>query len=164
MSCFLFGLILRQTGSFSVTDPFLTTFYYVEKLNGILRKNSGEGVWKILRTITWGVKNCQNHPYVINEWPLILSWWRYLEKNVSFPSPWRVCFTSDRDTALQSWDVLVIWRFHCYGLRTARDVTRVLSSVSANSNQECRKLCDKNDYISLQVPSFIKMYCLTEDC
>ena len=27
---------LHQTGSFSVTDPFLTTFYYVEKLNGIL--------------------------------------------------------------------------------------------------------------------------------
>ena len=33
---------LRQTGSFTVTDPFLTTFYYVEKLYGILRKNSGE--------------------------------------------------------------------------------------------------------------------------
>ena len=31
-----------QTGSFSVTDPFLTTFYYVDKLNGILRKNRGE--------------------------------------------------------------------------------------------------------------------------
>ena len=28
-------------------------------------------VWKILRTLTWGwgVKNFQNHPYVINEWP-----------------------------------------------------------------------------------------------
>ena len=28
---------------FSVTDPFLTTFYYVEERNGILRKNRGEG-------------------------------------------------------------------------------------------------------------------------
>ena len=37
---------LRQTGSFSVTDPFLTTFYYVEKRNGILRKNRGEGFEK----------------------------------------------------------------------------------------------------------------------
>ena len=45
---------IRQTGSFSVTDPFLTTFYYVEKLNGILRKNRGEGVRKILRKLTWG--------------------------------------------------------------------------------------------------------------
>ena len=60
--------------SFRVTDPFLTTFYYVEKRNGILRKNRG-GI-KILRTLTWGtgVKNCQNHPYVINEWALSL--WR----------------------------------------------------------------------------------------
>ena len=45
---------LRQTGSFSVTDPFLTTFYYVEKGNGILRKNRGEGFEKILRTLTGG--------------------------------------------------------------------------------------------------------------
>ena len=35
---------LRQTGSFSVTDPFLTTFYYVEKRNGILRKSRGRGL------------------------------------------------------------------------------------------------------------------------
>ena len=34
---------LRQVGSFSVTDPFLTIFYYVEKRNGILSKNGGEG-------------------------------------------------------------------------------------------------------------------------
>ena len=27
-------------------DPFLTTFYYVEKRNGILRKNRGEGFKK----------------------------------------------------------------------------------------------------------------------
>ena len=33
---------LRQTGSFSVTDSFPTTFYYVEKRNGILRKNRGK--------------------------------------------------------------------------------------------------------------------------
>ena len=37
---------LILTGSFSVTDPFLTTFYYVEKLNGILRKNRGGGFEK----------------------------------------------------------------------------------------------------------------------
>ena len=56
---------------FSATDPFLTTFYYVEKRNGILRRTRREGL-KILRNLTWGkgVKNCQNHPCVINEWPL----------------------------------------------------------------------------------------------
>ena len=37
---------LRQTGSFSVTDPFLTTFYYVEKQNEILHKYRGEGFEK----------------------------------------------------------------------------------------------------------------------
>ena len=42
MSCFFTCFDLRQTGSFSVTDPFLTTFYYVEKRNEILRKNRGE--------------------------------------------------------------------------------------------------------------------------
>ena len=47
---------LRQTVSFSVTDPSLTTFYYVERRNGILRKNRGEGFKKSY------VKNCQNHP------------------------------------------------------------------------------------------------------
>ena len=55
MSCFFFFTYfdIRQTGNFSVTDPFLTTFYYVEKRNGILRKNRGEGFKKILRTLTW---------------------------------------------------------------------------------------------------------------
>ena len=57
---------------FSVTDPFLTTFYYVEKRNGILRKNREEG----LKNLTYpymgerGAKNCQNHTYVMNECPL----------------------------------------------------------------------------------------------
>ena len=37
---------LRQTGSFSVTDPFLTTFHYFEKRNGLLRKNRGEELEK----------------------------------------------------------------------------------------------------------------------
>ena len=37
---------LRQTGSFSVTDPFPITFYYVEKRSGILRKNRGGGFEK----------------------------------------------------------------------------------------------------------------------
>ena len=29
-----------------VTDPFYFTFYYVEKRNGMLRKNNGEGFEK----------------------------------------------------------------------------------------------------------------------
>ena len=73
MSCFLLVLILRKIGSFSVTDTFLTTFYYVEKRNGILRKNRGEGFEKSyvpLHGGRRGVKNWQNHPYVVNEWPL----------------------------------------------------------------------------------------------
>ena len=73
MSCFFtcFSCFdLRQTGSFSATDPFLTTFYYVEKRNGNLHKNRGEGFNKSYVPLH-GVKNCQNHPYVINEWPLI---------------------------------------------------------------------------------------------
>ena len=59
---------------FSVTDPFLTIFYYVEKQNGILHKNRGEGFEKsyvpLHRGGEGGNKNCQNHPYVINEMPL----------------------------------------------------------------------------------------------
>ena len=46
MSSFFTCFDLRQTGSFSVSDPFLTTFYYIEKLNGISRKNSWEGFEK----------------------------------------------------------------------------------------------------------------------
>ena len=58
----------------SVTDPFLTTFYYIEKLNGILCKNRGGRGLKNLTYLGVGaVKNCQNHPYVINEWPLNVS-------------------------------------------------------------------------------------------
>ena len=56
-----------------MTDPFLTTFYYVEKRDGILHKNRGEGFEKSyipLHGGREGVKNCKNHPYVINEWPL----------------------------------------------------------------------------------------------
>ena len=72
MSCFLLALIYVKTGSFSVTDPFLTTFYYVEKQNGILRKNMEEGFEKSYVPLHGdrGSQNCQNHPYVINEWPL----------------------------------------------------------------------------------------------
>ena len=46
MNCFFTCFDLRQTGSFSVTDHFLTTFYYVEKRNRILRKSMGEGFEK----------------------------------------------------------------------------------------------------------------------
>ena len=61
-----------QTRSCSVTNPFLTIFYYVEKRNGILLKNRLEGFKKsyVPLHVGRGVKNCQNHPYVINEWPL----------------------------------------------------------------------------------------------
>ena len=63
---------------FSVTNPFLTTFYYVEKRNGILRINKGEGFENSYKPLhgCGGDKNCQNHPYVIIEWPLKLqeSW------------------------------------------------------------------------------------------
>ena len=64
---------LHQTGSFSVTDPLLTIFYYFEKQNGILPKNRGKGFEKSYVPLHGGrgVKNCQNHPYVITEWPLI---------------------------------------------------------------------------------------------
>ena len=52
------------------------TFYYVEKRNGILRKNLGEGCEKsYIPSHGRGVKNCQNHPYVINEWPLKFTLW-----------------------------------------------------------------------------------------
>ena len=63
---------MRQTGSFGVPDPFLTTFYYVEKRNGILRENKGERFEKsyVPQHGEGGVKNCQNHPDVINEWPV----------------------------------------------------------------------------------------------
>ena len=71
LAVFLLVLILRQTGSFSVTDPFLTTFYYVKKRNGILHKNKGEAFY--VHRGRGGVKNCQNQPYIINEWPLITS-------------------------------------------------------------------------------------------
>ena len=44
MSWFFTCFDLRQTGGFSLTDPFLTTFYYVEKRNGILRNNRRRGL------------------------------------------------------------------------------------------------------------------------
>ena len=57
-------------GCFSETDPFLTTFYYVEKRNGILRKNRGQGFEKSYVPLHGGGggQNCQHHPYIINEW------------------------------------------------------------------------------------------------
>ena len=57
---------------FNVTEPFLATFYYVEIRNGTLRENRGEEFEKFYVPLNGGrgVKNCQNHPYVINEWPL----------------------------------------------------------------------------------------------
>ena len=56
---------LRQTGNLSVTGPFLTTFYYVEKRYGILSKDRGEGFEKKYYVPLHGgrgAKNCQNHP------------------------------------------------------------------------------------------------------
>ena len=55
---------------FSVTDPFLTTFYYVEKGNGILCKSREDGFEKNYVPLHGGSKIAKNHPYVVNEWPL----------------------------------------------------------------------------------------------
>ena len=62
---------LRQTESFSVTDPFLTTFYYVKKRNGILRKNRRDGFENLTYAYMGvrGVKNCQKKSLGNNEWP-----------------------------------------------------------------------------------------------
>ena len=62
---------------FSITDPFIRKFYYVEKQNVILHKNRGEGFEKsyVPSHGGRGVKNCQNHPYVIHEWPLTNSFY-----------------------------------------------------------------------------------------
>ena len=58
-----------------VIDEWPLTFYYVERRNGILRKNRGRGFRYFIYPymgIGAAAKNCQNHPYVINEWPLIV--------------------------------------------------------------------------------------------
>ena len=47
--------------------------YYVEKRNGILRKNRGKGFEKNYVPLHGGRRggqNCQNNPYVIKEWYL----------------------------------------------------------------------------------------------
>ena len=43
---------------------------YIEKRNGILRKNRGGGVVPLHGGR--GGKKLPNHPYVINEWPLLV--------------------------------------------------------------------------------------------
>ena len=45
----------------------------LKKRNGILRKNRGKGIENLTYPYmgAGGVKNFQNHPYVIIEWPLI---------------------------------------------------------------------------------------------
>ena len=45
-----------------MTDPFLTTFYYVEKLNGNLRKNKGEGLEKSYARLHGGKGGGQKLP------------------------------------------------------------------------------------------------------
>ena len=69
-----------------ITDPFLKTFYYVEKRNGILRKNRGEGFEKSTYPYMGvrEVKNCQNHPYVIIEWSTLY---------VIMMIVWHMCFS-----------------------------------------------------------------------
>ena len=61
-----------RMGCFSVTDLFLTTFYYVEKRNGILRKNRGTGLKNLTYPYMgkWGSQKLPKSSYVINEWPL----------------------------------------------------------------------------------------------
>ena len=53
---------LRQTGSFSVTDPFLTAFYYVEKRNRILRINRGMG----LKNLTYSCMGVEGGSKIAN--------------------------------------------------------------------------------------------------
>ena len=57
---------------FSVNDPFLTTFYYVENEKESNVRIRGRGLKNLTYPYmrVWGVKNCQNHPYVVNGWPL----------------------------------------------------------------------------------------------
>ena len=71
MIFFLLVLIYVKLGSFSVTDPFLTTFYYFEKRDGSYVRIGGRGLENLpyLYMEVGGGQNCQNHPYVINEWP-----------------------------------------------------------------------------------------------
>ena len=57
---------------FGVIDPFLTTFYYVEKRNGIFHKNRGVEFEKSYVPLHGG-KEGQELPkpsLVINEWSL----------------------------------------------------------------------------------------------
>ena len=73
MSWFLLVLILCQTGSFSVTDTFLHFIMFKKEMVSCVRIG-GRG----LKNLTYpymgeGIQNCQNHPYVINEWPLTTS-------------------------------------------------------------------------------------------
>ena len=49
-------------GKLILTDPFLTTFYYVEKLNGILRKNRGEGFEKSYVPLHGGRRGSKRFP------------------------------------------------------------------------------------------------------
>ena len=66
------NLRFTQTGSYSVTDPFLT-FYYVEKRNGILSKNRGKGFEKSYVRLHGGrgvqklLKSCLRN-YVITDY------------------------------------------------------------------------------------------------
>ena len=60
---------MENKGKLILTDPFLPIFYYVEKLNEILLKIGGRGL-KILTYSYMGggeIKNCQNHPCVIDK-------------------------------------------------------------------------------------------------
>ena len=65
MSCFL--LVLQRMNS--VKYSFIMLKNEMESDVGI-----GGGVWKsyVLLHGGRGVKTCQNHPYVINEWPHII--------------------------------------------------------------------------------------------
>ena len=60
---------LRQTRSFSATDPFLTTIIMLKNEMGSCVRIGGEGFEKSYVPLHGGrgVKNCHNHPYVINE-------------------------------------------------------------------------------------------------
>ena len=59
------GKIRVRMSCFIVNDPFLTTFYYVEKRNGILRKSRGEGFEKSYIPLHGGRERGSKIPKII---------------------------------------------------------------------------------------------------
>ena len=148
MSCFL--LVLQRLNSVKYN------FYYIEKRNGILRKNKREGFEKSYVPLNGGrgVKNCQNYPYVINECSLSClihvdvlwcrePWFTQCEQSVDLQRYISVC-TETACTCLQNsnsteescrCEALLNFVKQC----SAADSSIDLSSWRIKYN--CRKLC-----------------------